>query len=826
MRKSKSKAKTLLAALALATVGASAIPCRATDNGVTYHLDIPAQSLHDALQALALASRHRLLYSSKLVHGKRSSSVRGELTTEEAIRQLLSGTDLTYEVTSDGLVMIKDPNNAAPLSMSDEQKMDAVHLAHADAASGTVTNEAQEADAESADGARLEEVVVTAQKRVETLQEVPISIAVLSGEAIDSRGINDLQDLSYSVPGLFVNETGFERRVSIRGIGNVFGSSSTIGTYVDEAVAVGPRGDHALDFQTYDLARVEVLRGPQGTLYGQGSMGGTIRYITADPDLTRVIGVTDLDASFTEDGDPNERLRGALSLPLARDKLGVRVAGVYENVGGWVDQPALSKRDINDRELVNVRTKGLWRPTEAVDITAMAIIHRDDRGALGIGTDERGNYEQPLLDPSTPSGSVDYELYNFTLSYELPGVRLLGTSTYLNYDSEMRHYGQECCALDPHLDGQYTVDRWVFTGDTLTQELRLISSGSGRLTWTLGGIYQDNESIDDYGPASGNLIGVPGGTLDVDVFNWTVFANESSRSWAAFGETSFALVDRLNIGVGLRYFEDDRRLQTQPGGAFQSGTFQSTNPRVFLDYAPRDYLNIYASIAKGFRSGGFNGADQPPYEPEELLSYELGTKMSLLNRHLYVELALTHSDYSDYQVIGQIPGGFENITANAGDARIRGIDGSVAWRPTNDWELGLTASYVDAEFTEINASPSSHSVGDPVDMVPEYGASMWAEYQFDWSGGGDNPGFARVDFSQQGIAHFRNRIFADTYHSTSDVLSLLNARLGWARERWTTELYAQNLLNENGFDSNAAIERAATRVWPRSYGIRVGVRFD
>lgn len=803
---------------------------------------IPPQELAGALRTLVKEREFQIIYSSELLADRRTQGASGELTLNEALEKLLGGTGLTYRYVDEktvSIVLATQPAKAEPAAPSAKPQApnlstripdgvqkrsfwDRFRVAQASGA----TVETSEPASDGTEGVKLDEIVVTAQKRQENVQEVPISIAVLSGAVLDNRGINDLQDLSHAVPGLFAQDSGFERNVSIRGIGNIFGSSSTIGSYIDEAVAIGLRGDRQLDIQIYDLARVEVLRGPQGTLYGQGSMGGTIRYITADPDLTRVTGQMDLSGSFTEDGDPTERLRGTLNLPLASDTLGIRVAGIYENVGGWMDQPALSKDNINDRELMSVRTKALWRPVEALDVTAMMIVHRDDRGASGVGADEEGNFQQSLLLPTTPSASVDYEFYNLTVSYDFPAVRLLGTSTFLNYDSELRDRGNQCCTPTPSIDGQWMIGRQVVTGEALTQEIRLVSAGSGRLEWTVGGFYQDAEYFEDQGPAEDNLFGVPGGTLGVDLFNFTGYSDANSKSWAAFGEVSYAFTDKLSMGAGLRYFEDDAQLRSAPGQTPQFGTFDSTNPKVFLSYAASDAVNLYASMAKGFRSGGFNAAGQPPYEPEELWSYELGTKMSLLDRRVSLELALTRSDYDEYQIIGFIPGFIGNITSNAGKARVQGVDGLLIWRAVDDLELGLSASYVDTEFTEINATSSSHAVGDPLDMVPEYGASLWAEYRFNWPAGSGSPGFARLDYSQQGIAHFRNRSFADTYHSTSDVLGLLNARLGWARDRWTAELYVQNLLDENGFDDPLSVERSATRVWPRTYGVRVGIDFE
>ena len=513
------------------------------------------------------------------------------------------------------------------------------------------------------------------------------------------------------------------------------------------------------------------------------------------------------------------------NIPLVEDQLGLRVAATYSERGGWADQPAVDKDNINGEEVVNVRTNLLWQPSDELSVNAMALVHRNDMDSYDIGIDDKGNFTQRHLDPSTPSATDDYELFNVTATYDLESIQLLSTTTYLDLDRVQNHLGRQCCGPDPEATGQFLVERVDDTGEVTTQEFRISSLDAERLHWTAGVIYQTAEYKLDWGPAEDNIFGAPGGTLGVDLFPFTIFENTESDSWAVFGEVNYEVSDRLEVGVGARYFEDDRRFQSEPGGDFQEDTFDSTDPKVFARYDITDYANIYVNIAKGFRSGGFNGAGQPPFEPEEVWSYELGSKMSFLDSRLTAEVSIYSSDYDDYQVVGTLPG-LEggNITSNAGTVNVDGLDVQLVWRPSANVELGMSGNYVDAEFTDIKATNSTHVEGDPVDLIPEYGVSLWTDIGFDWTP--EHPGFFRVDYNNKGKSHYRNRTFGDNYHSTSEVIGLLDARIGWQSGQWTIEAYGENLLDDRDYSSPFVIERNAPRPWPRTLGIKVGIDFD
>lgn len=229
------------------------------------------------------------------------------------------------------------------------------------------------------------------------------------------------------------------------------------------------------------------------------------------------------------------------------------------------------------------------------------------------------------------------------------------------------------------------------------------------------------------------------------------------------------------------------------------------------------------NAAKGFRSGGFNAVRQPTFDPESIWSYELGAKGHFIDPRLYLEVAGFFSRYDDYQIVGIVPSLGTTVTANAGVAEIRGVDLGLVFDATEAWQLGLTGTYLDSEFTRINVTSTSHAVGDPLDMVPEYAVSAWSAYSFVWFGG--SPGTFRVDYSQQGRSYFRNRSLGPDYVSQSDLVDLLNARLTWHGESLSLELYALNILNDRGYLGPIVIEQNAERAMPRTVGLQLRLDF-
>ncbi len=686
---------------------------------------------------------------------------------------------------------------------------------------------AEEAAPTRASPGALEEVVVTAQKRAENLKDVPMSIMALQGDDLDTQLVMNLQDLALAVPGLATWDAGGYgfRQMYMRGVGNIRGTSSIIGVYVDDASVVSVNGAQ-LDLRIYDLERIEVLRGPQGTLYGDGSMGGTLRFITRDPNLEAFGGKAELVSAFTEDGSPTQTVRGVLNAPIVKDVLGVRVSATYEDKGGWIDQAELGKEDINDGELINVRAKVLWEPTERFRATGTAIVHRNDAGALDTGEESPGaSYRQVLGRATTPSGQHDYDLYNLTLNYDFGPVNLVSASGYIDHFNRFLEYGYRVPLVGPReefppLDVMLGLGGgWDRHLKVVTQEVRLSSSTDGRANWTVGAFYRDADTREVGVGAFGAFPLVTDSTIE-------------SKAWTAFGQVAFAVTDRLELGVGASYFEDDRREANILTNIEGQRRFSSTNPRLFASLDVTPSIKVYASGAKGFRSGGFNvataAAGYPPYAPDKILSYELGTKMSLRQGRVAFETALFYSDYSDVQIntVQEGPGGeLVQYAANSGDARIWGVDMDLILRLTEAFSVGLAGEYVNTEMVSIfNAQSASHAVGDPLDEIPENHVSAWAAYDFQWFGRED--GYVRLDYAHQGESQIISRTVGPWFRSSSDVLDVIDATIGWRGGRFNVDLFGQNLTNDRGYVSADSRDQVAPRLRPRTYGIKLMLNFE
>jgi outer membrane receptor protein involved in Fe transport len=658
---------------------------------------------------------------------------------------------------------------------------------------------------------------VTAQKREERLINVPMSVVVIGDEELQAHRIDNVDDLRLVVPGLAINTEGLQRRIFLRGIANISGSSSQVGTYIDEA-AIVTAPDNNLDLRTLDLQRVEVLRGPQGTLFGEGSMGGTIRFITKDPRLDRFEGNTEVSASFTERGEPSEKVQGVVNVPIVDGRLGLRVAASLDNQGGWIDQPAASKKDINDQEIAHVRAKLLWQPTDSFKASAMTNFHHNN-GSVNLGEDRNGNWTQVLGLTTRPELDDEYELHNLTLTYNLGGAQVISSSTYMDQDHSNPHVGfcsQSVAPPAPCVANYYNA--YDFHTRVFNQELRLSSTGNSRLKWTVGGYYVDSD-----------------GSGAVDFFSGSVATRltattlSENSSWAVFGDGSFNLTDRLEFGAGVRYFEDERSSDSLPtalngtpisAATHQEGKFDAVSPKFYGSYAVADNARVYASITKGFRSGGFNGLGRPPYDPEVLWSYELGTKLSAAEGRVTAETALFYSDYRGYQISGVVPDsptGTGATTQNAGDVAIKGIDWSFGWRVTNQLNLAFNGNYVDTEVVKMNLLRVRLLRGDPVPYVPKYLATMSASYDFSWLG---RPGDFRVDYSRTGKAYLKDRSIGPWYYSESDLIDSLNFNASyWLNPTMSVGVFGQNLLDERGYLLANSILGRTPHPRPRTAGI-------
>jgi len=807
--------------------------------------NIPAEELGSALQTLAKDYDFQVLYRTEIVRDLKTRGAAGSLTPDEALQAVLAGTGLSYKYLDAGTVTIiravnaaaavpqaqaGPPGNSKEVGKSSSQNFRVAQAAN-QPATGVAALEQRGANLEGT-GA-LEEVIVTAQKREQRLLDVPISIVAVSADELAKRSITNIDDLSLAVPGLSIQSSGsFQRQIVLRGVSNIFGTSSLVGIYLDEA-DVTSAGGNQLDLQTYDLERVEVLRGPQGTLYGEGSAGGTVRFITKNPQLDRFSMSADVAALFTENGAPSQRIRAVVNVPLIDNVLGLRIAGTFDHEGGWMNQPAAGVEDFNSQNLTEVRTKALWQPTSQFALNAMAVVHRNS-APPNVGEDQYGNYTQVFNFTTTPRGEDDFELYNLTGTYDFDVAKLVATGSYIRQNKSFEYLGFRYQLTPPGTPpyGQYVLSRphddTIYNG-----EIRLASSGPSPWQWTVGvfGRHATDEEITteifDLPGSAGVPVNDPADGLSPDTFVSPTSA--LAKSWAVFADTSYKLFDRLTLGSGLRYYRDEEENPLDG----QTADFHTLNPRVYAQYKLFDSMNAYASAGKGFRSGGLNSEGQPSFGPEEVWTYELGEKSSLAEGRVSADVALFWSNYTNYQIVAFVPPPVANvITSNAGEARIKGVEWALAWKPWEAWTLSFSGDYLNTEFTKIDvaADAAPYAVGDPLDLFPKYELTVATQRDFTWNG---RAGFFRLDYSEHAKETYRNRNVdgpgfpTPWYYNESDIIHMLNLHVGL---RWNENLslgfFAQNLLNDRGFLDPYSIESNAARARPRTYGVQFGVKFE
>ena len=671
-----------------------------------------------------------------------------------------------------------------------------------------------------AEEASIEEIVVTAQKREQRLHETPVAVQAFAGELLDDISVRDLNEVMTLVPGASeeLSNTPGLRRFQIRGIAQSLGDS-TVGYYVNEAAFIGYQINFAPVARTFDIERVEVLRGPQSTLYGNGSMGGTVRYITRKPDLVDFEGAFRAAYTDTAGGDNGNYFDGVVSIPLVEDRLGVRVAASQEVTGGY-QEDALGNEDINEFEITTVRGEMLWRPADSVSVEVMALTNEaeSDGGTLLISLD-------PPIGSSFPGDYNNnyFDLYSGTLEWDLGFATLTANVARVEFDNESEQVIPFPFAPGGLLSLVYATD-----SEALNSETRLVSQGDGPLQWVLGFFYSDSESEAD---TATNLPSLLPPTQ----------AAYGSESVSVFGEISYSLMDGTLIPlVGLRYFTDDRDSATIGGGvdSSQDDTFDSWNPRFNLQWLPREDTNLYINIAKGFRSGIFNS---PFYcsglhravgglpctdavDSDTLWSYELGAKWTLANGQLLIDLAGYYMDWQDVHQVAPFLGLFQSY--QFGDAEVIGLDIGLLYAPASieGLTVQVTANFNQSEFVDLDPTLDATVVadeGDELPFVPDMTLSATASYS--WSLTGNWLGHASLTYSRIG-----SQLGQFGTDAEGDDRDLLRARIGASIGNFGVYLFGKNLLDESDaiYSQTPAMGFVTfTQDYPRQIGVEVGYDF-
>lgn len=790
--------------------------------------NIEAQGLEPALNAWARERDLQLVYRSDVVGALTTAGAVGELTAEEALGRLLNGTGLTYRYLNKNTITIV-PIAAAPAATGSNVslKRSAWRLAQAESnGSGNQTaggsgGDSATTNSSERNGFNLEEVVVTAQKREERLQEVPMSVSVLSGAELDRSTAEGLTEALNRVPGVAAAASfqGGGTQMAIRGVtsgGPTFNGSSPVAYYLDSVPFGLVKTAIAPDANAYDMERVEVLRGPQGTLYGASAQNGVVRILTRDAQLDQVEFKARTSASSTDAGGDNFRGDAAFNLPIVPGKFAARAVVGYQDLSGWIDRP--NDKDANDAQIQNFRLKLQGRPSEQLTVGLSAWLSRADYGAPSSGLD--GNRNSSLEDESI---STDYDVFGLKVGYDFGAASLSSMTSYLDYKNT------------GNLDLTPTnFPALLYTGldaDVFAQELLLSSTSQSAWRWSVGAFYRDAEDR----LRQNNL----GGGAPFDYAN-------GSESYALFGEISRRFLDdRFAWTLGLRYFHDEVFVkenvnQGQPGDPLQDNrdSFDSTTPRAVLTWYPSDSLTVYASYSEGFRSGFDQdpgvlrpNPNFPSAKPDKLRNYELGAKADFAGGLVSLESAVYFIDWQSVQQSLAVPFEGTAITAlvNGKSASGLGVDVGITARPLDSLQLGINASWNDLTMDSpvISSGVVLFDKGERLNLSPEYTAGAWADYSVPVGGSGYH---AQFSASANYVSAKDWRTIWGGVQSLGYGEDQFVGRLSIALQspgRWVTTLFADNVTNEGGIVAIAPFPVTpdwAARIRPRTVGVQFEYR--
>jgi iron complex outermembrane recepter protein len=601
----------------------------------------------------------------------------------------------------------------------------------------------------AADDGSLDEVVVTAQRRTERLQDVPISVSVYSQAAMDAQGMRGVDDIARLTPGVTftrgtINNNSDSSDIAIRGIDSTAGAATT-GIYIDDT----PIQSRHLSFgtfnaypQLFDIDRVEVLRGPQGTLFGSGSEGGTVRFITPEPGLEQYSVYARSEAAVTDHGDPVEELGLAVGGPIVSDSLGFRASVSYRHEGGYVDRVDWQTQQVVDSDANADTTKTArlalkWAVNDAVTITPSVYYqyrHIDDTSswwdiAPGSVDPTHGQFDDPfrsgneIASPSTD----EFTLSSVKIDWNLGAVRLVSNTSYYKRDqsavSDYTQYDRAVFLGTPYAaQGTQAPTAWADDQENWTEELRLESADkASRVDWTAGLFYQhakENTIENVYDPALLTEIGSPVG--DGYIYKQDPFSS-IDKQIALFGQADVKVTDQFKVTLGLRVSKADFEGQAYysgfvvgpPVSSVASISEHPVTPKIGFNYQFDADNLLYATVAKGYRIGGANPAIgqfcdltpyglsgvPPQYSSDSVWSYELGTKNTFDDRRLLLNASVYFIKWNNIQQNVELPCGFQ-FTDNLGAAQSRGLDLQAQFKVSEALSLGGTFGYTNASYTE------------------------------------------------------------------------------------------------------------------------------
>jgi iron complex outermembrane recepter protein len=704
----------------------------------------------------------------------------------------------------------------------------------------------------SGDTASLTEVVVTATKRAERLQDVAGSITALTAEQLTGNGAVRFEDYLGHVPGLVADNTasgGGLNQLSIRGLNTGESGNPTVGFYIDDApfgssTNLGGGAIMSPDLDPSDLTRIEVMRGPQGTLYGAGSLGGLVKFVTTPPEFGRYSGRVELSGSTVEHGGTGYSLRGAVNLPLS-DNLALRVSGLDREDPGFIRDGARGATQVNKDTVHGGRVALAWRPHDAWTVRLTAFQQRLDADGSAVmdfnpatGQPMTGDLQQ-VRAPGTEAFKAKDELYDLNISGALGWADFVSATSYgkQTYDGNPDFtsvYG----AL---LDGIFSMSNIgvsVPSGVSVakySQEFRLSSPDTQTLAWQAGVFYTHEKA--DVAQSLVTFNAMSGAALDTPLPSLLAADVASTfEEYAGFGDLTYHFNTRFDVTAGLRYSHNTQKAAETSGGALVGPTstvnLASSDHSVTYLLTPRFHLDkdtmVYLRIASGYGPGGPNivvTQVPPSYKPDTVVNYEVGIKSDFFDRRLTVDAAAYYIDWQDIQLRETTAAG-TNYYDNGGKASSKGLEAAADWRVSSAFSLFGNVTYVDATLGTALPSPLIGTKGDRLPSTPRLSGMLGGDYKFELTGALSASVGASWRYVGERLADFQKNPAVPRYVLPSYNVVDLHARI--QRGSWAATAYVKNLSDSRGKISNSPFFTSVVEnviIQPRTLGLSIAYTF-
>ncbi|MFT3755539.1 MAG: TonB-dependent receptor [Pseudoxanthomonas sp.] len=717
----------------------------------------------------------------------------------------------------------------------------------------------------------LDSIKVTASRRATLVEKTPMAISSITAETLDEIGAVDIKDFAAQVPGLRVQYSGpGASRINLRGINS--SGEATVSVYNDESPVsgsvgtTGNAGGRSADMDLFDVDRIEVLRGPQGTLYGASSMGGAIRILYNKPG-DELEGAVRLGYETTSGGDPSNSQEFMINVPIKPGLLAARATMYNREVGGYVDNAFLGIKNVNSIDSQGGRLQLRLTPNEDITLDLSHALGKTDAFSSTWHPSE-GDYQQ-LSQVKLPYRDRN-QMSSLNLAWDFGWAALNANASYQNRDST--YIGDDSYYISTYLtptrcasagNGGVActpeqLEAWyaqvnelipsalIHDGNTRdrTFEVRLTSADSDVLDWSVGAFIQnrDNYVASEDAPADK--------ATGILITPWDIFYRR--RIWdkleqkAVFAEATWHATAKLDVTAGLRYYDYDKTVSgdtdipwemigayTKPYASVDASE-DGLLKKLTLDYDLGENVMLYATVADGFRPGGANqviGLDEvlTAYRSDSLWNYEIGAKTVWLDRSLFLNAALYQIDWDDMQITGRTLNGAFSFLSNAGAARMRGIELEAIWRPLAGLDLSANFNYVDAKLTEDQISDvisGSGRKGERIPDTPRTSGMLAASYR--WPLGEGLDGMVRGDYSYVGGSWSS---FNGAYNAYRPSYSTVGLRAGVEDpgRHWALYLRASNLTDEVAMNqyslSSTPPFGSATSIRPRTIGLDFSYNF-